>query len=493
MPDTTADGCGSGRVTIDALSDDCLLCIFNHYRRYSEFGNSTWWHPLVHICRRWRHVAFSFPGYLNLRHVCKSKTHLKATLDVWPALPIDIRARFKDRANSDEDDIQASFKNCADSNEDDIIGALEYRDRIAGISLWEIRSAARLEKCITSMQEPFPLLTSLHLDADAKMKFVVTDAFLGGSAPCLRKVSLTGVRFPTLPILLSSSSHLVNLQLENFPIIDSGHWLISPEAMATCVSVLTRLQTLRITVHWGFHPPSQPPPEVAPTIFPALTFFMLAGPHEYFRDLIARVDAPQLDTVYLYFCGGPILDFPRLTQFIQRTEISKFPRRLDVYFNEGPGRKEVQLSLRSSIIPAKFNLLLPCTEEITTQLELMERICALFLFLFSQVKWLQIDSYHDLLPRGPRSTMSERWLGFLQPFTAVEALLFPRRIVTPHVATALASLTETRAAEVLPKLQTILITGSQSDLFQVTELLNPFIVARDQANCPVTVKITHSD
>jgi hypothetical protein len=65
--------------------------------------------------------------------------------------------------------------------------------------------------------------------------------------------------------------------------------------------------------------------------------------------------------------------------------------------------------------------------------------------------------------------------------------------VTPHVATALASLTETRAAEVLPKLQTILITGSQSDLFQVTELLNPFIVARDQANCPVTVKITHSD
>ena len=471
----TADGCSLGCVTIDTLSDDCLLCIFDHYCRNSKDGGSTWWHPLVHICRRWRHVVFSCPSYLNLQHVCKSKTHLKATLDVWPAFLIDI---------------QASFDDCVDSNEDDIIGALEYRDRIASIFLWDIRSAAQLEKCITSMQEPFPPLTSLHLVVGAEIKFVITDAFLGGSAPRLRNISLSWVRFPTLLNLLSSTSHFVDLELAHFPITDSGHWLISPEAMATCMSALTRLQTVRITVDWGFHPPCQPPPELAPTIFPALTNFMLVGPHEYFRHLIARIDAPQLDIVYLYFCG-PILDFPRLTQFIKRTEMSKFPHRLDVYFNTGRLGEGVQLSLlSSSIIPAKFNLFLPCTGEITTQLELMERICALFLFLFSQVKWLQINGHHDLLPRGPRNTMSERWLGFLQPFTAVEALILPRRIVTPHVATALGSLSETRAAEVLPALQTILITGSQSDLFQVTELLNPFIVARDQANCPVTVKIT---
>jgi len=57
---------------------------------------------------------------------------------------------------------------------------------------------------------------------------------------------------------------------------------------------------------------------------------------------------------------------------------------------------------------------------------------------------------------------------------------------------ALGSLPETGAAEVLPTLQTILKMGSQSDLFHVTELLNPFTVARDQANCPVTVKIIDS-
>jgi hypothetical protein len=85
------------------------------------------------------------------------------------------------------------------------------------------------------------------------------------------------------------------------------------------------------------------------------------------------------------------------------------------------------------------------------------------------------------------------WDIFSQPFTAVETLILPRRIVLPHVATVLGSLTETGAAEGLTTLQTILIMGSQSDLFHVTELLNPFIVARDQANCPVTVKIIDSD
>jgi hypothetical protein len=232
---------------------------------------------------------------------------------------------------------------------------------------------------------------------------------------------------------------------------------------------------------------------VAPTIFPALTFFVLKGPHEYFRDLIARIDAPQLDYVYLHIGGEPTLDTPRLPQFFQRAKMSKFPLRLDVYFNTG--RDGVHLSLRSSIGRSKFFLELPCAGGITAQLDLMEWTCAPCPLLFSQVKWLKIDGdYHYyLLQWGPRGTMSKRWLGFLQPFTAVETLLLPRRLVMPHIATALGSLTETGAAEVLPTLQTILITGLQSDLFQATELLNPFIVVRDQANCPVTVKIIHSD
>ena len=263
------------------------------------------------------------------------------------------------------------------------------------------------------MQEPFPLLTSLHLVVGAEIEFAITDAFLGGSAPRLRKVSLRSVRFPTLPSLLSSTTHLVNLELESIPITDSGHWLISPEAMVTCLSVLTRLQTLRITVQCGFHPPSQPLPELAPTIFPSLTYFILDGPHDYFRDLIARVDAPRLDSVYFYFWGEPVLDIPRLTQFIKRTEMSKFPLRLDMYFVTV--KVGVHLSFRSSIIPAKFHLSLPCTGEITTQLELMERIWAPCPFLFSQVKWLKIDDHYDVLPRGPSSTMSKRWLGYLQP------------------------------------------------------------------------------
>jgi len=70
------------------------------------------------------------------------------------------------------------------------------------------------------MQEPFPLLTSLHLVVGAQIKFVITDAFLGGSAPRLREVYLTGVQFPTLPNLLSSTTHFVNLELEGRSVRD---------------------------------------------------------------------------------------------------------------------------------------------------------------------------------------------------------------------------------------------------------------------------------
>ncbi len=406
--------------------------------------------------------SFLSPAILICDMVANPKTHLKVTLDVWPALPFYI---------------QASFKN---SDEDDIVGVLEYRDHIAGIDLSGFTSAAQVKKCITLMQEPFPLLTYLHFNAQ-KFKFAIPDAFLGRSAPRLRNVSLRGVRFPTLPNLLSSTRHLIDLHLVDSLVTDFWHWVISPEVMATCLSVLTRLQTLCITlqIEWGFYPPSQHPPELAPTIFPALRYFELEGPYHYLEGLIARIDAPQLDTVHLYFWGEPILDAPQLPQFIQCTEISKFPLRLNVYFNTGlVGRGHVDLYLRSSIGPAKFKLSLPCTGEITTQLELMERICAPYLLLFSQVKWLDIVRNYLLGQSGPRSTMSKRWLGFLQPFTAVGTLILPTR-VTPHVATALGSLTEIGAADVLPTLQTILIRGSQSDLFQANELLNPFIVVCD--------------
>jgi hypothetical protein len=220
-------------LTIETLSDDIIVGVFDSYRRELEDGDGTWpWHVLVHTCQRWRRIIFACPIQLNLQLECKSRTDAKAALDLWPTLPIVIKATFD-----------------KDGDEDDIIGALEYRDHVAGITFWDI-TTSRLQKCLALMQETFPMLTylSFYTGYNKESAFLITDAFLGESAPRLQTLNLGGIQFPTLQKFLSSASDLVDLTLGEFLTTGSGH--ISPEAMALSLSVLIRLRSLAIDFRW---------------------------------------------------------------------------------------------------------------------------------------------------------------------------------------------------------------------------------------------------
>ena len=96
-----------------------------------------------------------------------------------------------------------------------MISALEHRDRITGIDLWAL-TKPRLERCAALMEEPFQSLKNLHLNCLAGIRdaLVITDTFLGGSAPRLQVLELWHIQFPTLPRFLLSASGLVNLHLE---------------------------------------------------------------------------------------------------------------------------------------------------------------------------------------------------------------------------------------------------------------------------------------
>ena len=182
-----------GHSTIDALPDDVLLCIFDFYRRkWSPSSGITWpWDYLAHVCRSWRRVVFGYPHYLKLYLTCNSKADVQTALDIWPALPLRIHA-----------DASLSAKD-ADKDDSDIIDALEHHDRIVGIDLWGF-DRSQLEKCIALMQKPFSVLRSLQIEANSKMISVITDAFLGGSAPLLRSI-----RFLWHPIPKSTKVSLV--------------------------------------------------------------------------------------------------------------------------------------------------------------------------------------------------------------------------------------------------------------------------------------------
>ena len=87
---TIADWSDEGRVTIDILPDEALLEIFDFYLGETKWTTS--WHILLHVCRRWRLVIFGSPRCLNLQLVCTHKTPVRRTLDIWPPLPIVLRA-----------------------------------------------------------------------------------------------------------------------------------------------------------------------------------------------------------------------------------------------------------------------------------------------------------------------------------------------------------------------------------------------------------------
>ena len=75
------------------LHDDVLLAIFDFYLDKDQEENQSIeaWQTLVHVCRRWRTLVFASPRHLDLRLVCTARISARDTLDVWPALPLEIQ------------------------------------------------------------------------------------------------------------------------------------------------------------------------------------------------------------------------------------------------------------------------------------------------------------------------------------------------------------------------------------------------------------------
>ena len=239
-----ADWCDVGRATIDMLPDVALLEIFDFYlnqREYKPYDYMHWfaiqvWHTLAHVCQKWRTIVFGSPHRLDLRLFCEATTPVKETLVVWPPLPIVIW----------QSDLLEHRRM------DNIILALEHNDRVSEIIFLGVTNSG-LEEVLAAMQQPFPALTRLHiwlLDDGLGWEVgdemygtpVVPESFLGGFAPRLQDLTLRKIPFPGLPKLLLSTTGLVTLYL--FEIPHTGY--ISPEAMARCLSTLTRLESLSL-------------------------------------------------------------------------------------------------------------------------------------------------------------------------------------------------------------------------------------------------------
>lgn len=462
--------CHIGCLTIDALSDDDLLYMFVLYRRASvyDFDQCLWkpllpwpWHTLAHVCQRWRRIIFAWPNQLGVQVECKSGTGIAKVLDVWPTFPISIWSKFDDKI----------------PDGGDIIAGLKHRDRLAGVKLWGL-TRSQLERCATLMQGSFPILQALVLYCRSGIPPVITDGFLGGSVPRLRELKLFHVPFPTLPNLLLTASDLVELELDDIPI--TGY--ISSDMMATCISMLPKLQLLSVGFYSQKSFPdltNRRPPPPASAVLPALTRFVFKGVSEYSEDLMARIDAPLLNHLSLVFFYQPVFHIPQVPQFINRTKQLERPEYAQVSFE----RDTFNVHLRPWGMANQVSALEFSITGLDNQLSLLKQICIQCSPILSHVDALDLVHYsvssqpsqHDLAPA--------LLLEVLRLFNTVERLWIDGVELLMVVADALGSVT----AEVLPVLDTIWVREKRPRPEFIDEM-DTFLNARLEMGRPVEVE-----
>ena len=458
------------------LSDDVLLEIFHFCQEtYSEsyYGYEADWHEdwqiLVHVCHRWRQVVFASPLRLDLRIRCDSRTPARKCLDIWPTFPLLIEDYYLNEG----------------IGIDNINAALEHPHRVSAIILGEV-TGPMLVRMIMVMQEPFPALENLCLNAPYKSNDipVLPSEFLGRSAPCLREIQLQAIPFPGLPVLLLSISNLLTLSLGDVP--QTGY--IPPEAMVAALATLTKLEILYI----GFRSPASRPNQIRPppitrTVLPVLETFDFGGVREYLEDFVSQIDAPRLRCIRTHYFNQ-LVDFeiPQLWQFVDRSEDLNQPRCCLVYFRSD------DVSFRAGLSTSLNLSELEPDEDYSCQIEVQIRCKGIdwqvshlaqalnqisTASVLSNILHFSIDS--DSINHDPEDMDDIGWVQLLRSFSSVQTL-FVSRELAGHVSRSLENTAATIAAEVLPALDMVCLEG------QPMTFAHKFISARWESGHSVT-------
>ncbi|KAI0282940.1 hypothetical protein BC826DRAFT_251176 [Russula brevipes] len=420
------------------------------------------WHTLAHVCHQWRSVVLASPRRLNLQLLCTEKTPVREMLEIWPTIPIVVMG---------EDPV------LLDEDADYIITALDHHDRVLTLSIDGVPNSL-FGKLAAVTQGPFTALTSLVLLAEKESAPVIPDSFLGGSAPHLQTLHLSGVPFPGLRGLLLSAGDLVNLELWDIP--DSGY--MSPVEMVTCLSALTSLETLELVFRSPRSRPDQAsgsPPPLTRADLPSLTSLCFQGVSEYLEDFVTRIDASLLNEIDITFFNQLIFSIPQLPQFVSRTEKFKALRQADLVFHSDSVGVTLSPQAETENSP-QLVLQISCSES-DWQLSSQAQVESWFLPLLSDLEHLKIREHPTSRPSWQDDIENSQWLEVLTPFNAVTSLHLSKELAQ-HIAPVL----RTRVMEVLPQLQDISVEELQPS-GPVREAIEEFAAARQLSDHPVTI------
>jgi hypothetical protein len=254
--------------------------------------------------------------------------------------------------------------------------------------------------------------------------------------------------------------------------------------MVAGLASLIRLEDLVI----GFQLPSSYPdqihlPPVTRTVLPALTKFYFRGVREYLEDFMARISAPRLHQIRIYYFNQ-LVDFevPQLWRFIDDSEVLRQATHGYVKFQPDSVTFVASPSIRNpesepiGDFPRYIDVNVLC-EGIDWQVSHMDQALNQISAALSNIVHLAIDS-KEIRPE-PEGMDDVDWLQLLHPSSSVQTL-FVSREYAGHVSRALEGNPEAMATELLPALDML--------CFEVRPVsyAHKFIASRWESGRPVT-------
>jgi hypothetical protein len=352
---------------------------------------------------------------------------------------------------------------------DNIVATRNQSHRSASISLTVTTS---LLNKLSGIIGPSPGLEELVLPSQNDMRLTLPRVIQW--SPCLCRLHLTGVAFPT-PLHLYSAKDLVDLHIHE--VLDPSRF--PPEVLTNALSGTVQLRSLSLHFLSTAHYLTSPPPSGERIVLPVLTHLNFRGFICYLDGLVARIDAPRLGNIQVTLFNKIITDLSKLSKFIDRIEIHKSHRRAHVLSSTHAISISLTRPGASSCLKLKFFYVL-----LSGQLFSLTRVCTHFSAFLLNVEDLRISATRS--PRWNNSRYGKRWLEPINSFTGVKCFHVSGNLST-DIIQALQQ-PDRPSKTVLPALHKLCIRepGPRNPLLR--EAVVSLMVSRRLSGCVVEVE-----
>jgi hypothetical protein len=219
------------------------------------------------------------------------------------------------------------------------------------------------------------------------------------------------------------------------------------------------------------------------SVLPVLTGFWFKGVTEYLEDLVACIDAPQLNCLQTTFFNDIVFDIPQLVQLISRAPTSKAFEKVHITLqNCDASLRFLSGASRDGNVFVQLKII---CQGLGWQVSTLEQVCTSCLPPLPMLEDLYIYGRQSWTSGWKDDSENGLWLQLLHPFTAVKNLYLSEQIAL-RIGPALQEIAEGRMMEVLPALQNIFLDRLESSV-PVQEGIGKFVAARQVASRPIAV------